>query len=98
MKELAEAIKRETGDYGLIEDMMARVIAQHFGRMQETDIKAVMGKEGEGAEGGKELKKEGDKLSIKRELGAEPEKVVVMAIIPSEEPTLIPYHIIEDED
>ena len=35
---------------------------------------------------------------IKWEPGAEPEKVVVAAIVPSEEPTLLPYHIVEDED
>ena len=28
MKELAEAIKKETGDYSLIEDMMARVVGE----------------------------------------------------------------------
>ena len=28
MKVLAESIKQETGDYGLIEDLMARVVAQ----------------------------------------------------------------------
>ena len=57
-----------------------------------------MGKEGEGTTGGKELKQEGGRLMIKQEPGAEPEKVVVKAIVPSEEPTLLPYHIIEDED
>ena len=56
-----------------------------------------MGKEGEGVEGGKKLKKEGDKLVIKSEPGAEPEKVIVMAILPSEEPTLIPYCVVEDQ-
>ena len=35
---------------------------------------------------------------IKREPGAEAEKVVVTAIVPSEEPTLLLYHIVEDED
>ena len=35
---------------------------------------------------------------IKREPGAEPEKVIVTAIVPSEEPTLLPYHIVENED
>ena len=28
----------------------------------------------------------------------EPNKVVVMAIVPSDEATLVPYHIVEDED
>ena len=35
---------------------------------------------------------------IKWEPGAEPERVVVTAIVPSEESTLLPYHIVEDED
>ena len=33
MKELAEAIKKETGDYSLIEDLMARVVGERFGGM-----------------------------------------------------------------
>ena len=57
MKELAEVIKKETGDYSLIEDMMARVVGERFGGMSKEDVKAVMGKEGEGAEGGKQLNK-----------------------------------------
>ena len=56
MKELAEAIKKETGDYSLIEDLMAQVVGERFGGMTRGDVKAVMGKEGEGAEGGKHLK------------------------------------------
>ena len=52
MKELAEAIKKEMGDYSLIEDMMAQVVGDRFGGMSKEDVKAVMGKEGEGAEGG----------------------------------------------
>ena len=44
------------------------------------------------------MKQEGRRLMIKREPGAEPEKVIVTAIVPSEEPTLLPYHIVEDED
>ena len=69
MKELAEAIKKETGDYSLIEDMMARVVGERFGGMSKEDVKAVMGKEGEGAEGGKHLKQEGSRLVIKSEQG-----------------------------
>ena len=98
MKVLAESIKQEMGDYGLIEDLMSRMVAQHFGYMKKTDVTAVMGKEGEGTTGGKELKQEGGRLMIKQEPGAEPERVIVTAIVPSEEPTLLPYHIIEDED
>ena len=98
MKVLAESIKQEMGDYGLIEDLMSRVVAQHYGYMKKTDVAAVMGKEGEDITGGKELKQEGSRLMIKQEPGAEAEKVVVTAIVPSEEPTLLPCHIVEDED
>ena len=98
MKVLAESIKQEMGDYGLIEDLMSRVVAQHYSYMKKTDVAVVMGEEGEGITGGKGLKQEGSKLMIKWEPGAEPEKVVVTAIVPSEEPTLLPYHIVEDED
>ena len=98
MKVLAESIKQEMGDYGLIEDLMSRVVAQHFSYMKKKDVTAVMGKEGEGTTGGKELKQEGGRLMIKWEPGAEPENVVVTTIVPSEEPTLLSYHIVEDED
>ena len=81
--ELAEAIKKETGDYSLIEDMMARVVGERFGGMSKEDVKAVMGKEGEGAEGGKHLKQEGSRLVIKSEPGVETEKIVLSAIVPS---------------
>ena len=91
MKELAEAIKKETGDYSLIEDLMAQVVGERFGGMTRGDVKAIMGKEGEGAEGGKHLKQEGSRLVIKSELGFETEKVVISAIVPSEEPALLPY-------
>ena len=97
-KVLAESVKQEMGDYGLIEDLMSRVVAQHFSYMKKKDVAAVMGKEGVGTTGGKELKQEGGRLMIKWEPGAEPEKVVVTATVPSEEPTLLPYHIVEDED
>ena len=40
----------------------------------------------------------GGKLQIKKEPGAEPDKVVVTAIVPAEEATLIPYHKVEDEE
>ena len=56
MKELVESVKQETGDYSLIEDLMARI--ERFGMMREEDVKAVMGKPGEGAEGGKHVKRE----------------------------------------
>ena len=98
MKELAEAIKKETGDYSLIEDMMARVVGERFGGMSKEDVKAVMGKEGEGAEGGKHLKQEGSRLVIKSEPGVETEKIVLSAIVLSEELTLLPYCVKENEE
>ena len=97
MKDLAEAIKRDTGDYGLIEDLMAWVVAQYFGQMKKEDVASVMGKEGEGVKGGKGLEQVGGRLQIKNEPGPEPDKIIVTAIIPAEEASLIPYHIVEDE-
>ena len=41
MNILAESIKQEIGDYGLIEDLMAWVVAQHFGRMKKEDAASV---------------------------------------------------------
>ena len=98
MKDLAEATKRDTGDYSLIEDLMAHVVAQCFGQMKKEDVAFMMGKKGEGVKGGKALEQVGGRLQIKKELGAEPDKVVVIAIVPAEEASLIPYHIVEDED
>ena len=98
MKELAEATKKEMGDYSLIEDMMAGVVGERFGGMSKEDVKAVMGKEGEGAEGGKHLKQEGSRLVIKSEPGVETEKIVLSAIVPSEEPVLLPYCVKENEE
>ena len=66
--------------------------------MKKEDVASVMGKKGEGAEGGKALEQVGRKLQIKKEPGAEPDKVVVTAIVPAEEATLIPYHIVEDKE
>ena len=98
MKELAEAIKKETGDYSLIEDMMAQVVGERFGGMSKEDVKAVMGKEGEGAEGGKHLKQEGSRLVIKSEPGVETEKIVLSAIVLSEELALLSYCVKENEE
>ena len=98
MKKLAEAVKKETCDYSLIEDLMARVVGERFGGMTSGDVKAVMGKEGKGAETGRRLKQEGSRLVIKGEPGVEAEKVVISAIIPSEELTLLPYCIKENEE
>ena len=98
MKELAESVKQETGDYSLIEDLMARVVSERFGSVREEDVRAVLGKAGEGTEGGKHLKQEGGRLTVKSEPGAEPEKVVISAIVPSEESTVIPYCVKESEE
>ena len=67
MKELAESAKQETGEYSLIEDLMARIVGERFGAMKAEDVEAVMSKPGEGAEGGKHVKKEGSHLTIKSE-------------------------------
>ena len=69
MKELAESVKQEMGDYSLIEDLMARVIGERFRAMKKEDVGAVMGRPGEGAEGGKHLKQEGGRLKVKTEPG-----------------------------
>ena len=98
MKELAESAKQETGEYSLIEDLMARVVGERFGTVKAQDVEAVMGKPGEGAEGAKHVKREGSRLVIKSEPGAEAEKVVILAIVPAEESTLIPYCVKEREE
>ena len=98
MKKLAEVIKKETGDYSLIKDMMAQVVGERFGEMSKEDVKAVMGKEGEGVGGGKQLKQGGGRLEIKSEPGVETEKIVISAIIPSKEPALLPYCVKENEE
>ena len=98
MKELAESVKQETGDYSLIEDLMARVIGERFGSMGKEDVRVVLDKPGQGIEGGKHLKQEGGHLTIKSEPRAEPEKVVISAIVPSEESTIIPYCVKESEE
>ena len=98
MKELAESAKQETGEYSLIEDLMARIMGERFGAMKAQDVEAVMGKPGEGVEGGKHVKKEGSHLTIKSEPGAEAEKVVISAIVPAEESTFLPYCVKEAEE
>ena len=86
------------GEYSLIEDLMARIVGERFGTMKAKDVEAVMGKLGEGAEGGKHVKKEGSRLTIKSEPGAEADKVVISAIVPAQESTLIPYCVKENEE
>ena len=98
MEELAESIKQETGDYSLIEDLMARVVGERFGSMRKEDVSAVLGRPGEGSEGGKHLKQEGGHLMIKSEPGAKPEKIVISTIVPAEEPTLLPYCVKGNEE
>ena len=73
MKVLAEKIKKETGQYVPIEDMMARVVAQRFGRMTRQNIATILGPSGEGPAAGKVLEKKGDVLRIKAEEGSEEE-------------------------
>ena len=61
MKVLAEKIKKETGQYVPIEDMMAWVVAQRFGRMTQQNIATVLGPSGEGPAARKVLEKKGRK-------------------------------------
>ena len=99
MKVLAEKIKKETGQYVPIEDMMARVVAQRFGRMTQQNIATVLGPSGEGPTAGKVLEKKGDVLRIKTEEGSEEEqKVVLTAIVPNEDPACLAYCVEEDKD
>ena len=73
MKVLAEKIKKETGQYVPIEDMMARVVAQRFGCMTQQNIATILGPSGKGPAAGKVLEKKGDVLRIKAEEGSEEE-------------------------
>ena len=99
MKVLAEKIKKETGQYVPIKDMMARVVAQRFGHMTQQNIATVLGPSGEGSAAGKILEKKGDVLRIKTEEGSEEEqKVVLTAIVPSEDLACLAYCVEKDED
>ena len=99
MKVLAEKIKKETGQYVPIEDMMAWVVAQRFGRMTQRNVATVLGPSGQGPATGKVLEKKGDILRIKAEEGSEEEqKVVLTAIVPNEDPACLAYCVEEDED
>ena len=73
MKVLAEKIKKETGQYVPIEDMMVWVVAQRFSRMTQRNIAMVLGPSGKGSATGKVLEKKGDVLRIKAEEGSEEE-------------------------
>ena len=99
MKTLAKKIKKETGQYVPIEDMMVRVVAQRFGHMSQQNIAMVLGPSGKGPATGKVLEKKGDILRIKGEEGSEKErKVVLTAIVPSEDPACLAYCVEEDKD
>ena len=99
MKLLAERIKKETGQYVPIEDMMARVVAQRFGHMTQQNVAAVLGSLGEGSAAGKILEKKGDVLRIKTEEGSEEErKVILTAIVPTKDPACLAYCVEEEED
>ena len=99
MKVLAEKIKKETGQYVPIEDMMARVVAQRFGHMTQQNIATILGPSDEGPTARKVLEKKGDVLRIKAEEGSEEEqKVVLTAIVPHEDPACLAYCVEEDED
>ena len=79
--------------------MMARVVAQRFGRMMQQNVATVLGPSGEGPAAGKVLEKKGDILRIKAEEGSEEErKVVLTALVPNEDPACLAYCIEEDED
>ena len=99
MKVLAEKIKKETGQYVPIEDMMARIVAQRFGRKTQKNVATVLGPSGEGPTAGKVLEKKGDVLRIKAEEGSKEErKVVLTALVPNEDPACLAYCVEEDED
>ena len=79
--------------------MMARVVAQRFGRMTQRNIAMVLGPSGEEPATGKVLKKKGDVLRIKAEEGSEEErKVVLTVIVLNEDPACLAYCMEEDED
>ena len=99
LKTLAKKIKKETGQYLPIEDMMAWVVAQQFSHITQQNIATVLGPWGKGPATGKVLEKKRDVLRIKAEEGSEKEqKVVLTAIVPSEDPACLAYCVEEDED
>ena len=98
MKVLAEKIKKETGQYVLIEDMMAWVVTQRYSRMTQRNIATVLGPSDEGPAARKVLEKKGNVLRIKAEEGSEEERKVLTAIVPNEDPACLAYCVEEDED
>ena len=98
MKTLAEQIKREMGECDLIEEMIARVVCQRYGTMKKEDVGRVLGHEGEGAGGRKVLERAAEgHLRIKQEPGIELDRVVLSAVVPTEDPAVLEYVIVEDE-
>ena len=58
----------------------------------------MLGHEGEGAEGRNVVElAEGGYLRIKKEPGVELDRVVVSALVPTEDPAVLQYVILEDE-
>ena len=99
MKTLAEQIKREMGECDLIEEIIARVVHQRYGTMKKEDVGRVLGCEGEGAEGGKVLERAAEgHLRIKQEPGIELDRVVLSVVVPTEDPAVLQYAIVEDQD
>ena len=99
MKTLAKKIKKETGQYVPIEDMMAWVVAQWFCCMTQQNIATVLGPSSKGPAARKVLEKKGDILRIKAEEGSEKErKVMLTAVVLSEDPACLAYCVEEDED
>ena len=79
--------------------MMAWVVAQQCGRLSQQNITMVLGPSGKGPTARKVLEKKGDILRIKAEEGSEKEwKVMLTAIVPSEDPACLAYCVEEDED
>ena len=79
--------------------MMARVVAQRFGRMTQQNIATILGPSGEGPAACKVLEKKGDVLRIKAEEGSEEErKVVLSMIVPNKDLACLVYCVEEDED
>ena len=79
--------------------MMVRVVAQRFGHLSQQNIAMVLGPSGKGPAARKVLEKKGDVLRIKAEEGSEKErKVVLTAIVPSEDPACLAYCVEEDKD
>ena len=58
--------------------------------MGKDTIDSVMGKEGEGIEGGKAIEQVGKMQKIKKEPSPKPDKLIVTVIIPTKEVALIP--------